>query len=131
MTCQECEIFLAQNEISGAVEEHLRGCPECRALCEDLRANALALESMRNEELPRIAVKIPRRRRVYPWIAAAAAAAMLVLALLAPRTPPVKPVAFQVVDQPAMPMRPQKAEPLKIKMLTPDPDVVIYWLIEN
>jgi hypothetical protein len=27
--------------------------------------------------------------------------------------------------------RPHKAEPLKIKMLTPDPDVVIYWLIED
>jgi anti-sigma factor RsiW len=124
MTCQECELFLAQNEISGAVEEHLRGCPECRALYEDLRANALALESLRNEELPRVAVKTPRRRRVYPWVAAAAAAAMFLLIFFVPRNPPpVRPAVSRVVNEPA--------PPLKIKMLTPDPDVVIYWLIEN
>jgi len=68
MTCQDCEIYLlAQGEISREVEEHLHHCAECPALSQDLRANALALESLRNEELPRLAVKIPRRRHVYPW----------------------------------------------------------------
>jgi len=105
----------------------LHHCAECPALSQDLRANALALESLRNEELPRLAVKIPRRRHVYPWAVypwAAAAAALFAFALLAPRTRPVKPVAPQVVAEPAPP-------PLKIKMLTPDPNVVIYWLIED
>jgi hypothetical protein len=125
MTCQDCELLLLQSELSGAVEEHLRVCTECRALRQDLRANALALELLRSEELPRLAVKIPRRRRMYPWVAVAAAAAVFVLAFFAPRTPPpVRPAVSRVVNEPAPP-------PLKIKMLTPDPDVVIYWLIEN
>jgi hypothetical protein len=153
MTCQDCELFLAQGGPSAAVEEHLRGCTTCRALHEDLLANALVLGSLRNEELPRLGVKVPRRKHgypswhLYPW---AAAAAMFALALLVPRTPPAKSVAPQVVDEPAQPpplpipqqaretakvesvrVRPRKIEPLKIKMLTPDPDVVIYWLIEN
>jgi hypothetical protein len=153
MTCLDCELHLAQlepvqNEISGEVQEHLDQCTECRALHQDLRGNRLALESLRSEELPRVAVKIPRRWHVYPWVAAAAA--LFALALLVPRTPPLKPVVSQVVDQPAQPppppmlpqaretakvdsvqVRPQKLDPLKIKMLTPDPDVVIYWLIED
>jgi hypothetical protein len=151
MTCQDCEIYFAQGEMSREVEEHLHQCAECRSLSQDLRANALALESLRNEELPRLAVKIPRRRKVYPWVAVAAAAAMFAFALLAPRPQPPKPAASavvaQVVEEPAQPQvlpraretaktepvrRPlQKTEPLKIKMLTSDPDVVIYWLIED
>jgi hypothetical protein len=125
MRCQDCEIFLAEGEMSAAVQEHLRGCPECRALDQDLRANALALDALRNEELPKVAVKIPRQRRAFPWVAAAAAAAVFVLAFFAPRTPPpVRPAVSRVANEPAPP-------PLKIKMLTPDPNVVIYWLIEN
>ena len=125
MMCQDCEMFLAESETSITVEEHLRGCPECRALHESLRANALVLESLRNEELPTIAVRIPRQRHIYPWVAAAAAAAVFVLVFFAPRTPPpVRPAVSRVANQPAPP-------PLKIKMLTPDPNVVIYWLIEN
>ena len=164
MTCQDCELHLAQfeaaqleaaqSEISGEVEEHLHQCAECRALHEHLRANALVLESLRTEELPRVVVKVPRRKHVYPWRPlypwGAIAAALFALVLLAPRSQPVKPVASQVADEPAQPapppmlpqaretakvesvrVRPQKIEPLKIKMLTPDPDVVIYWLIEN
>jgi hypothetical protein len=112
---------LGQHEVSSVVEEHLRECAECRALREDLRANKIVLESLRVEELPRVAVRIPRRGSVFPWVAAAAA--VVVGMLLAPRPQPMKPVASQVVNEPV--------QPLKIKMLTPDPDVVIYWLIEN
>jgi hypothetical protein len=130
MKCQDCETFLAEGEISAIVQEHLRECPECRALGRELAANAAALESLRNEELPKVAVKIPRRKHVCPWVAAAAA--MFAVALLLPRRPPEKPlVGSRVVVQPARLTRPQKVEPLKIKMLTPDPDVVIYWLIDN
>jgi hypothetical protein len=85
---------------------------------------------------------------VYPWVVAAAA--LFAFALLGPRIRPLNlakspPVASQiVVEQPAQPQPPetakaeparlrphQKTEPLKIKMLTSDPDVVIYWLIED
>jgi hypothetical protein len=147
MTCHDCELCLAQGEITGEVEEHLQQCAECRALGQDLLANALALESLRNEELPRVVVKLPRRGRVYAWVAMAAAA-MFAFALLVPRPQPLKPVASPVVApvasqaellpppnetakvEPAR-LRHQKVEPLKIKMLTSDPDIVIYWLIED
>jgi hypothetical protein len=129
MTCQDCELFLVEGETSATVEEHLRGCAGCRALREDLRANALVLESLGSEELPTIAVRIPRRRRPYSWIAtagiAATAAAAFALSFFTPRNPPpVRPSVSQLVNEPAPP-------PLKIKMLTSDPNVVIYWLIEN
>src|ERR1035438_10405918 len=98
MTCQDCQLLLADGEgnaaVVGHLAEHLRDCGECRAIREDLRANAIALESLRVEELPRIAVKVPRRRRVFPWVAAAAA--VVVGMLLAPRPQPTKPVASQV-----------------------------------
>ena len=63
---------------------------------------------------------------------AAAVAALFLIALLIPRTPPVKPVAVEAIDEPPPEQtQTQKFEPLKIKMLTPDPTVVIYWLIDN
>jgi hypothetical protein len=93
-------------------------CAECRELAEDLRANAEALSALRDEAL------LPRRRRAYsgslsPWLAAAAAAMLWGLTVPGPRH--VVPVAEKVGH----------TETLKIKMLTPDPDVVIYWLIDS
>ncbi len=142
MKCEDCELLLAQNERNAELEEHLRACPKCLAIEQDLAANALALAALRDEEMPGIVVKAPSRARAYGWLAAAAAAAF-VAALLLPRTPPAsqpeppKVVVSQAPPQPPPPVRgaavlqPQKFEPLKIKMLTSDPDVVIYWLIDN
>ncbi len=140
MTCRDCELCLAEGGRSSAVDEHLSECGECRALVEELAANALALEALRSEELPKFAVQIPRRRRTYGWVAAAAAAAF-VIGMILPRpqsrptvTPvPPEPPPLQVAEAPPEPVkiRTQKLQPLKIKMLTPDPDVVIYWLIDN
>ncbi len=121
MTCQECELLLAQGEPDGFVGAHLQECASCRALSLDLAANSAVLESLKSEELPPISVAVPRRR----WFLAAAAAAALLAALLS------YPTADRIVSEPQVEVpRPQK-EPLKIKMLTPDPDVVIYWLIDN
>ncbi len=64
MKCPVCEALLVNGE-----------CAECQALSE-------ALGALREEQLPSLMVKIPRRGRVvYPWVAAAAAAAILMLAL--------------------------------------------------
>ncbi|HEY1756556.1 MAG TPA: hypothetical protein VGG72_14235 [Bryobacteraceae bacterium] len=154
MTCQDCELRLAQEETGEVVEQHLRECAACRTVYQDLAANALALDALRSDELPKISVRIPRRRHMYPWVAAAAAA-LFALALLVPRIAQRKPAGStavsQVVEHQVQPtdpqapqvrapeaakveparLRPQKFEPLKIKMLTSDPDVVIYWLIED
>ncbi len=41
------------------------------------------------------------------------------------------PPARETAKAETVRLRRQKVEPLKIKMLTSDPDVVIYWLIED
>ena len=90
-------------------------CPDCRALADDLRANAEVLAALRDEPLPALAL----RRKPTRWRVAAAAVFLLAISLsfLQRNSPPPVP-------RPA-------AEPLKVKMLTPDPDVVIYWLIDS
>ncbi len=158
MKCQECELLLAGGEMEGSVEEHLLGCAGCRAFREDLRANTVALNSLRDDELP--AVRTPERtpaisRPVMPWMSAAAAAALLVLIAHQAsqwrpivETPPRPRVATEAVTVTAEPTpgpasklpvlrkaeravrSPPSEEPVLVKMLTPDPDVVVYWLVD-
>ncbi len=115
----------------------------------------LALGSVRE----RVLARIDRPRRfgfAWAWgIAAAVAVAGLVIGLV--RTEPVEPpqprVAVQAphfdlppVAKPKKPLANARgseasilsrdrqgavAEPMVVKLLTPDPDVVIYWLIER
>ncbi len=119
MKCEDCELLLAGGEVSAAVEDHLRDCAACQALAADLRTNHGALAQLRAEELPPVSIKIPRRRWLYgPIVAAAAVAA----ALLIPRTKPA-PMS-PVVETPP-------SSQIKVKMLTSDPHVVIYWLLDN
>jgi hypothetical protein len=105
MRCPVCGAMAGQGE-----------CAECRGLDQELRANAEALSALRDEELPPLAVRISRRSPVYSWAGGAAAAVLLVVALTWQTSPRPAPAA--------------RAQPLTIKMLTPDPDVVIYWLID-
>ena len=91
-------------------------CPECRALADDIRANAEALAALRDEPLPPLVV----RRKQTHWRLAAAAALLMAVSLPVMRQKPTPPATRQ-----------PSPEPLKIKMLTPDPDVVIYWLIDS
>ena len=121
MNCEVCQLLLAGGEPSAAVEEHLRGCPACRAVDRDLSANAVALETLRSEEMPALVMKIPRRRP-YAWVAAAAAAGLLIGMLAPKNAPPARDAVSSHL---------KKTEPLKIKMLTPDPQVVIYWIVDS
>jgi hypothetical protein len=161
MTCQECELLLADGGLGGqseaSAEDHLHGCAACRAIQEELHANALALSSLRDDELPR--VTMPARRpavvRPVPWIAAAAAAVLMVLIahqasqrkpvvethpqprqMTAPAAVdllPPEPVAKLAVrrrkPRPAARVAPSE-QPLLVKMTTPDPDVVVYWIVD-
>jgi hypothetical protein len=119
MKCPVCDVLLTDGE-----------CVECRELSE-------ALSALREEQLPPLVVKTPRRGRVvYPsiaaGIAAAAAAGVLMLALPHLRRPETAPALKStpppIMSAPEVP--PAKSEPLKIKILTPDPNVVIYWLVQ-
>jgi hypothetical protein len=138
MTCQECELLLAGGEADASVEDHLRECADCRALQEELQANALALGAFRDEELPRLAPprRIPRPVPAFPWMSAVAAA--MVLAVILPgiwqatRPVPPSPVKAKMPQEVTVTAEPPaKAETLTVKMLTPDPSVVIYWLIDS
>jgi hypothetical protein len=153
MKCQECELLLAGREVDASVEEHLRVCAECRAFQQELGANTLALSSFRDDELP--GVKMPERQPAVPWMSAAAAAALLVLIAhqvsqwrtiveTQPRprvatetltvraeAPAVPASKLPVRRKPASAVRSSPVEqPLLVKMLTPDPDVVVYWLVD-
>lgn len=120
MKCEDCELLLAAAETGPAVEDHLRDCASCRALAEDLRANEAALAELRTEAFPPIAIRLPRRRWLYGSVVAAAAA-VLAFAILMPRTQPLPPA----------PKDSASGSQIKVKMLTSDPQVVIYWLIDN
>ena len=99
-------------------------CAECRALAEEMRANSEALSGLRDEELPPVVLAIPPRGVTYSRIAAAAAV-LVALAL-----PILRQSAVAPPQHVATGAQPHGSEPLKIKILTPDPDVVIYWLID-
>lgn len=155
MTCEEAELLLAGGHADASVENHLRFCANCRALEEEMAANALALHSLRDAELP--GLKLRKRQPARPWIAAAAAAALLVLiahqaserrpvvvASLHPRTettpasvtetvkafPKPAPKIYVRRKPKSVPRSTPPAEPLLVKMLTSDPDVVVYWVVD-
>lgn len=138
MTCQECELLLGNGEDA---REHLASCAECRGLAQELRLNAVALREM-------------QARPALNWALATAAAVMMAIGVwrMAPAPKAVLvaekagrplgalPAPRSVVPdlRPAQRSRPVKAlrravaaEPLKVKMLTSDPDVVIYWIVDR
>jgi hypothetical protein len=112
--------------------EHLASCAECRRLAEDLRWNAAALQEMRI-----------RPQRTWAWALAAAAAIVLAIGLWRVRPqekPPQRPAAAAIVGptrtEPVVPVKHTRkkrkpAEPLRVKMFTSDPDVVIYWIVDK
>lgn len=157
MTCQECQIELFEDAPGRDALVHVAECADCRVLAREVRANAEALAAFQGEELPARPFAYPRRFR--PWVWGLASAAALVLGIGLPRvfepevvvvpevTPPVavarvgplppapettkRTQAVRARPRPAIVLpAPEPAQPLLVKMLTPDPDVVIYWLID-
>jgi hypothetical protein len=128
-------------------------------LSEDMRANSEALRAMGSETLligsvrHRVLDRIGGSRRIV-WAAALAAAAVIVVmfgvvrSVSPERVPPPqvnytagKPkIELPAVEKPRFVARAPrrapvqlaaKSEPLVVKMLTDDPDVVIYWLVNG
>jgi hypothetical protein len=178
LTCRDCELRMAEFDFGEKIEAHLRICPDCRGLAEELRQDTIALAAMREEELPWVErLEFPHfaqlgwarwwhrlqpvRARISSlaggfsrrWAAVAAAAALALLAIGPPWhrkaavvVPPSAPVvaaapapapeivAAAPIRKPrrsvARPELPQPEETLMVKMLTPDPDIVIYWIVE-
>ena len=111
MTCQDFELLLAGDDLNEDAQAHLEGCAKCRELAAELSANASALRGLRDEPLAL------RNRRAWRWAVPIAAVLALVAVLF-----PWKEVRNYEA--------PQQAQ-LKIKMLTSDPDVVVYWIIDS
>ncbi len=138
MSCQECELKLGMGEDAG---EHLALCSECRGVARELRLNAVALGDL-------------RRRPFGYWAVAGAAAAVLVAVgvWVKPEAPVIMAAhgaapllrqqkhvdtnvdAGRLEARATRPKtrRARKAEePLRVKMFTSDPDVVIYWIVDT
>jgi anti-sigma factor RsiW len=140
--CGQCREFLEGIEASQAFvrEVHQENVP-----------SAAPYEAVRARVLERIE---SRRRRAWflGWTAGLAAAAIILMLLLLPRPPAVEPVQFALKPpeappiaprarpiphhrrsrmRPAVPAEVPAAEPLVVKLITDDPDVVIYWIMDN
>ena len=143
------------------IERHLATCPDCRRLARDLSHTRGLLEDLGDEvpdEGALAAVRsrslaAVRKRSRWPWLVAAAAALAIAIGISAglriardPAPPPrivlLMPEAPAVSREPApvprtaavatvRPVRQEPAEPMVIKFLTDDPDVVIYWIAEE
>jgi len=149
MNCRECEVELGSELITTEIEEHLKGCAECRGLWDEIRANSEAFREMAQEDLPSVSVRIPSQTR-WAWVAMVAAAAVIVAAITfgtlhqeRVRPPVLIASAPSIPEAPALPqpvairpavrrtVRKQMEETLRVKMFTSDPDVVIYWLVDK
>lgn len=140
MTCQECELKLGMDEDAS---DHLGECRECRHLAEEMRSNAVAMRDLR-----------VRPRINWIWAAAVALIAVVIsyrilgtgpeprslrsgliadkgvkLNAEATRVPRAKRVQNASRRRTVSPDR--KGGDLRVKMLTSDPDVVIYWIVDR
>jgi hypothetical protein len=153
LKCEDCELRMAEFDFGAEIEAHLRVCADCRGLAEELRENLTALHAMRDEEFTVEQTLVCNGGFSRRWAAVTAAAALALLAIslawhrkapvVAPPSPPVvaaaPPPAPEIVAvapirkhrrKIAKPKPPQPEETLMVKMLTPDPDIVIYWIVE-
>ena len=109
MKCLDCGVYEGEGD-----------CVSCQAIAAEIGANTEALRGMRDEPLPLfIVAKQPRPHPAW-WIGLAAALLAAVSV----------PVLMKLDRQTARSHHLSQPEPLKVKMLTSDPDVVIFWLID-
>lgn len=123
MTCRDCELLLSQDEIPASVEEHLKGCVACRSLADEISANTAVLREFRDEDLPfGVAPLLPAPKPSWKW-AVLVPAFLVLLAVFLRWNIPNRTVAPGPSHAPTQ-------KPLMVKMLTSDPNVVIYWQID-
>jgi anti-sigma factor RsiW len=152
-------VHALDGENGSPVDEHLEQCESCRAFYAELLADRDALQALASADISdeavqqlqrRVMQQIPRKSRGLWWVpVAAVAAAVLVAVALWPAekvvAPPsaivasVKPTEIawqrskpQPAPRPKPAIRQQRREqPLWVKLETPDPNVIIYWMVEQ
>jgi len=148
---------LPQQE-QAAAEQHLVECPDCREFLKELKQSLGALRAAHAEPLKAAAFTVVRARVLAQighdrgrawrlgWIGALALTAAVLVTLFLPRqVPPPKMVAAPPVQLAIVPPAPvisplatplprrkrrtaPRPEPLVVKLITDDPEVVIYWI---
>jgi anti-sigma factor RsiW len=161
MSCGEWQREIASESESDGLADHLATCPDCQAYAREIEENRAALrslevdgpalEAVRRGVLAEIRSQRHARRRA--WIAAAAACVAMVCAvsvLPSFKNPaPPRPVEFAKtprlehwtvappVRRTVRSARPHRrtlvanGQPLVVKMLTDDPDVIVIWLVDQ
>jgi anti-sigma factor RsiW len=142
-----------------AVDEHLERCESCRDFYAELLADRDALQSLASADVSdelvqqlqrRVMQQIPRKRRGLWWLpVGAVAAAVLLTVTLWPRETVVAPPSViaasvkppEIAWQKSKPQSAHKSkpvirerrreQPLWVKLETPDPNVIIYWMVES
>lgn len=158
MNCPQWEERIAALEKDVEVERHLKQCVACRDFVREVERSLEVLKDAHLEEIApahfaavraRVFARIDQTRRHWIWRLAFAAAtlfAILYPALMREREvvppPPVRPaaapapapyVARHVEKKRVVRRRVERpqTEPLVVKMLTDDPNVVIYWITDQ
>ena len=157
MSCMEWEHDIASELESLELDEHLGVCATCRQFAHELEANRVALRWMEidaqtfDQVRRRVIAEIQaekRRKAWWMWPVAAAACIVILWGALESRPwsrfeNPARPglVGFSKappkIEWSVKPVRPRPAsfaarrEPLVVKMLTNDPNVIIIWLVDQ
>jgi hypothetical protein len=114
MTCSNC-----------GLPEGLGECEDCCELAHEICINREILATVKDETLPTDR-PLAHREHMPGWWLAVAAASVLAMAVSTSRfISPAPAPAPSVHNQFGTP------QPPLVKMLTPNPDVVIYWIVDS
>jgi anti-sigma factor RsiW len=156
MTCPEWELEIAGESERPELATHLAACEHCRAFAREIDEDRAALASLAPPAaaLRDVRVRVMsqlqarRRRTAYLWWATAAAclAALFLGLQVRPRAPESLAIVIAAPKAPQIALarasRPHRTraraalarsapQPIVIKMLTDDPNVVIIWLVDK
>ena len=159
MTCPEWELEIAGESERPELVAHLAGCEHCSAFAREIEQDRATLASLAppTAALGQVRVRVMselhsrRRRSAYLWWAAAAACLgalsfglllrpsapeNLGVVIAAPKAPDSALAPVRIAPHPHRPragaaLARSAPQPIIIKMLTDDPNIVIIWLVDQ